>query len=111
MVLTGEMEILGENSVTMWMVDGWMSVEQWWNRSAGRQTCYNATLSTTNLTWTDMGSNPARCNERPMSLRTRERERESKGLLTDTLTLGGGGQKDDDSDSMLPEFARSSFCK
>jgi len=30
MVLTGETEVLGEKHYTVWVVDGWMSVEQWW---------------------------------------------------------------------------------
>ena len=31
MVLTGETEVLGEKNYTVWVVDGWMSMEQWWN--------------------------------------------------------------------------------
>ena len=31
MILTGETEILGEKHYTAWVVDGWMSMEQWWN--------------------------------------------------------------------------------
>ena len=31
MILTGETEVLGEKHYTAWMVDGWMSMEQWWN--------------------------------------------------------------------------------
>ena len=31
MVLTGETEVLGEKRYTMWMVDEWMNMEQWWN--------------------------------------------------------------------------------
>ena len=56
MILTGETEVLGEKHYTLWVVDGWMSMEQWWNDtdrgnwSTGRKTCPNATLSTTNLT-------------------------------------------------------------
>ena len=30
MVLTGETEVLGEKH-TVWVVDGWMGMEQWWN--------------------------------------------------------------------------------
>jgi len=47
MILTGEIEVLGEKHYTAWMVDGWMSMEQWWNdtdrgnRSAGRKTLYS----------------------------------------------------------------------
>ena len=31
MILTGETEVLGEKHYTAWVVDGWMSMEQWWN--------------------------------------------------------------------------------
>jgi hypothetical protein len=31
MILTGETEVLGEKHCTELVVDGWMSVEQWWN--------------------------------------------------------------------------------
>jgi len=31
MVLIGETEVLGEKHYTAWVVDRWMSVEQWWN--------------------------------------------------------------------------------
>ena len=31
MILTGETEVLGEKHYTVWVVDGWMSMEQWWN--------------------------------------------------------------------------------
>ena len=31
MVLTGETEMLGEKHYTAWVIDGWMSMEQWWN--------------------------------------------------------------------------------
>jgi len=27
----GKTEVLGENHYTVWVVDGWMSMEQWWN--------------------------------------------------------------------------------
>ena len=53
MILTGETEVLGEKHYTVWVVDGWMGMEQWWNGthrgnwSAGRKTCPSATLSTT----------------------------------------------------------------
>ena len=29
----GKPEISGENYYTMWVVDGWMSMKQWWNES------------------------------------------------------------------------------
>ena len=31
MILTGETEVLGEKHYTAWVVDKWMSTEQWWN--------------------------------------------------------------------------------
>ena len=31
MILTRETEVLGEKHYTAWVVDGWMSMEQWWN--------------------------------------------------------------------------------
>jgi len=31
MILTGETEVLGEKNYTPWVVDEWMSMEQWWN--------------------------------------------------------------------------------
>jgi len=31
MVLTWETEVLGEKHYTVWVVDGWMGMEQWWN--------------------------------------------------------------------------------
>ena len=43
MILTEETEVLGENHNRVWLVDGWMSMEQWWNdtdrgnRSIGRK--------------------------------------------------------------------------
>jgi hypothetical protein len=37
------------------------------NRSTCRKTCHIATLCTTNLTWTDLGSNPGLDGERPAS--------------------------------------------
>jgi len=27
----GKTEVLGEKHYTVWVVDGWMSMEQWWN--------------------------------------------------------------------------------
>ena len=47
LVLTGETEVLGEQHFTVWVVDGWMSMEQWWNDtdrgnwSTGRKTLYS----------------------------------------------------------------------
>jgi hypothetical protein len=31
MILTGETEVLGEKHYTVWVVDGWMGMGQWWN--------------------------------------------------------------------------------
>ena len=31
MILTGKTEVLGEKQYTVWVVDGWMSMELWWN--------------------------------------------------------------------------------
>ena len=31
MLLTGETEVLGEKHYTEFVVDGWMSIEEWWN--------------------------------------------------------------------------------
>jgi hypothetical protein len=39
------------------------------NRSTRRETCLSATLVTTNLTWTDPGSNPGLRGERPATNR------------------------------------------
>jgi len=56
MILTGETEVLGEKHYTAWVVDGWMSMEQWWNDtdrvnwSTGRKICPSDTSSTPNLT-------------------------------------------------------------
>jgi len=38
-------------------------------RSTGRETCFTATLSTTNLTWTDLGSKPGVCCAEPANNR------------------------------------------
>jgi hypothetical protein len=46
-------------------------MEHWWNgidvedRLTGCKICHSATLSTTNVTWTDLGSNPVLRSERP----------------------------------------------
>jgi hypothetical protein len=39
------------------------------NRNTGGKTCLNVTLSTTNPTWTDPGSNPGLRSERPTTNR------------------------------------------
>jgi hypothetical protein len=70
MILTGETEVLGEKHNTALVVDGWMSMEHWWNGtdrgnwSTGRKTCQSATLPTTNSTWTGLGSKPGLRSER-----------------------------------------------
>jgi len=52
-----------------------MSVDYLWNgtdrrkKSTLRKTCPSATLSTINLTWTDLGSNPGLRGERPATNR------------------------------------------
>ena len=40
MVLTGETEVLGEKKYTVWVVDGWMSMELWWNDTDKRKLKY-----------------------------------------------------------------------
>jgi hypothetical protein len=39
------------------------------NRNTGEETCTSAILSTTNPTWTDLGSNPCLRGERPATTR------------------------------------------
>ena len=47
MILTGETEVLGEKHYTAWVVDEWMSIQNWWNDtdrgnwSTGRKTLYS----------------------------------------------------------------------
>ena len=31
MIMTGETEVLGEKHYTVWVLDGWMNLEQCWN--------------------------------------------------------------------------------
>jgi len=46
MLLTGKTEVLGEKYYTAWVVDGWMSMEQWWNDTdRGKQEYWEKTLS------------------------------------------------------------------
>ena len=61
----GKTEVLGEKHYTAWVVDGWMSMEQWWNDTDGgklkywRKTCPKKFFSTTVshvLTWIEPGS-------------------------------------------------------
>jgi len=55
-----------------------MSVERWWNDTdRGKlkyweKTCTSATLSATNLTWTDLGSDLGLRGERPATDRLRD---------------------------------------
>jgi len=77
MILTGEIwTVLGEKLYTSWVVDRWLSMEQWWNdtgrgilNSTRRKTlcslCASACLTTLNLTWNDLGSNPGFPGEKP----------------------------------------------
>ena len=45
MVLTGETEVLGEKHYTAWVVDGWMSVEKWWNGTdRGKLKCWEKNI-------------------------------------------------------------------
>jgi hypothetical protein len=42
----------------------------WWqNQSTGTETCDSATLFTTNITWTDLGSNTGFCAEKLMTIK------------------------------------------
>ena len=45
MVLTGETEVLGEKHYTVWVVDGWMCMEQWWNGTdRGKLKCWERNI-------------------------------------------------------------------
>ena len=76
MILTGETEVLGEKHYTVWVVDGWMSMEHWWNNtdragenwSPGRETYTSATSYATNSTWIDTVLNPGLHGEIPTSV-------------------------------------------
>jgi hypothetical protein len=67
----GKTEVLGEKHYTASVVDEWMSMEHWWSDSDraklkySEKTCPNATFSTTNLTWTDLGQNLCLWVDRP----------------------------------------------
>ena len=44
-ILTGETEVLGEKHYTVWVVDGWMSMEQWWNDTdRGKLKCWEKNI-------------------------------------------------------------------
>ena len=54
MILTGEIEVLGEKHYTAWVVDGWMSVEQWWNGTdRGKLKCWEKALYNVGVRWMD----------------------------------------------------------
>jgi len=45
MILTGETEVLGEKHYTVWVVEGWMSMEQWWNDTdRGKLKCWERNI-------------------------------------------------------------------
>jgi len=60
----GKTEVLGEKHYTGWVVDEWMSMEQWWNDTdRGKQKYWEGHqsqchISTTNPTWIGLESNP-----------------------------------------------------
>jgi hypothetical protein len=43
MILTGEPEVLGEKHYTVWVVDGWVSMEQWWKYNDRGSPCMAGT--------------------------------------------------------------------
>ena len=71
----GKTEVLGEKHYIVWVVGEWMGMEHCWNdtdkesQGIGRKPCSSATLSTTNLTWTDLGSKPVLHAEGPVTHR------------------------------------------
>ena len=65
----GKTEVQGEKHYTAWVVDGWMSMEQWWNdtdgiTSAWGKICPSSTFSTSNLTWRGQRLNHSACGQR-----------------------------------------------
>ena len=68
----GKSEVLGEKHYTAWVVDEWMSMEQWWNDtnrgngSTWRKRCSHLTLSTTYPTGSGLGPNLGHHFERPV---------------------------------------------
>jgi len=41
----GKIEVLGEKHYTAWVVDGWMSMEQWWNdNDRGKLKCWEKNI-------------------------------------------------------------------
>jgi len=50
----GETEVLGEKHYTAWVVDGWMSMEQWWNDTdRGKLKYKGETLYSISSRWVD----------------------------------------------------------
>ena len=44
-VRLGKTEVVGEKHYTVWVVDGWMSVEQWWNGTdRGKLKCWEKSI-------------------------------------------------------------------
>jgi hypothetical protein len=56
------------NQVLQLMENQWKEIDRG-KPTSRRKTCPSATLSTTNLTWTDPGSNPGLRGERPATNR------------------------------------------
>ena len=45
MILTGETEVLGEKHSRVWVVDGRMSMEKWWNDTdRGKLKCWEKNI-------------------------------------------------------------------
>ena len=45
MILTGETVVLGEKYYRVWVVNGWMSMEQWWNGTdRGKLKCWERNI-------------------------------------------------------------------
>jgi hypothetical protein len=53
----------------------WNEIDRGKPKYSGGKTCPSATLSTTNPTWTDPGSNPGLCSERPATNRLSHEKR------------------------------------
>ena len=43
-ILTGETEVLEEKHYTVWVVDGWMGMEQWWNDTDREKTNWDGKI-------------------------------------------------------------------
>ena len=45
MVLTGENRSVGKKNSTAWVVDGWISIEHWWNDTdKGKLKCWEKNI-------------------------------------------------------------------